>query len=144
MEYGLRALVLFLVAVKGTDVGAYFVGSAIGRHKLVPWLSPSKTWEGLLGGLAFGVGCSVGFVALFAPVFSADTTDDITLLEAAVFGLVLGAFGQGADLCESAIKRDAGLKDAGRTVPGFGGVLDVIDSCLLSSPVAYVLLGMFR
>ena len=133
---GVPTLVLFLAAVKSTDIGAYFVGSLIGRHKLIPWLSPGKTWEGLAGGLLAAAGVSMGLAALL-PV-------SLSWPQAAIFGAVVGLFGQFADLCESLLKRSANLKDSGAVVPGFGGVLDILDSPLLAAPAAYMMLGILR
>jgi len=131
---GLMKLVLFLAAVKCTDIGAYFTGSAIGRHKLIPWLSPGKSWEGLAGGLAAAAGVSV-FVVLGAGI-------DLAVWQAAVFGVVIGLFGQFGDLCESLFKRAVKLKDSATVVPEFGGILDIVDSPLLAAPAAYALLAV--
>lgn len=136
LDFGLAALGLFLVAVKFTDIGAYFTGSAIGRHKMIPWLSPGKSWEGLVGGLALA-GASSGVYAWLL-------NQSISIPAAIVFGVVVGAIGQAGDLCESALKRDAKMKDSAHVVPAFGGVLDIIDSPLLSAPAAYVLLAVLR
>jgi phosphatidate cytidylyltransferase len=134
VDKGVPALILFLAAVKCTDIGAYFTGSAIGRHKLIAWLSPGKSWEGLFGGLAAAAGVSILVVWLFGMRMS--------LAWAAIFGCVVGAVGQFADLCESLLKRSASIKDSGALVPEFGGVLDVLDSPLLAGPAAYVLLNL--
>lgn len=149
MRFGVETLVLFLLAVKFTDMGAYFTGTVIGRHKIAPWLSPGKSWEGLIGGLALGAAAGVGFVALLNwldidPFFSAGYGQRMSLAAAAGFAAVVGLVGQAADMCESALKRDADIKDAGRSVPGFGGVLDVIDSPLLAAPVALIVLALMR
>lgn len=144
MQFGLKALVLFLVAVKVTDIAAYFSGTAVGRHKLIPWLSPGKTWEGLFGGLAGAAVAAVAFVAVVNPVFGMPDRASMSYVAAALFAVVVGAIGQGADLCESLLKRDAGSKDAGSSVPGFGGVLDVLDSPLLAAPAGYVMLALLR
>ncbi|MHC4715461.1 MAG: phosphatidate cytidylyltransferase [Planctomycetota bacterium] len=142
IRFGLGAFVLFLGVVKATDIGAYFVGSAVGRHKMIPWLSPGKSWEGLAGGLAVaaGVGAAltVGLNAL--PGEAADVR--LGPRAGAAFGAVCGLFGQLADLCESALKRTAGLKDSAAMLPEFGGVLDIVDSPLLAAPAAYVLLAV--
>jgi phosphatidate cytidylyltransferase len=143
--FGVPALVLFLVAAKFTDIGAYFVGSAIGRHKLIPWLSPGKSWEGLVGGLFVGALACVALVRLTGwytgeGAFAAGPS--LSLWQAGVFGAVVGLAGQFGDLCESLLKRSAGLKDSGAVVPEFGGVLDIIDSVLLSAPVAVILLAV--
>jgi phosphatidate cytidylyltransferase len=134
VDKGVPALILFLAAVKCADIGAYFTGSAIGRHKLIAWLSPGKSWEGLFGGLAAAAGVSMLVVWLFGMRMS--------LAWAAGFGCVVGAVGQFADLCESLLKRSARIKDSGALVPEFGGVLDVLDSPLLAAPAAWVLLNL--
>ena len=130
-----EGLVLFLAAVKFTDIGAYFVGSAIGRHKLIPWLSPNKSWEGLAGGLA--TGAVAGAAAAWALRIPA-----LPIYQAAAVGALLGLVGQFADLCESLLKRAAQAKDSGALVPQFGGVLDILDSLLLSAPVAYLVFAL--
>jgi len=132
---GVGVLVLFLVAVKCTDVGAYFTGVAFGRHKMIPWLSPGKSWEGLAGGLAAGAGTAVLITWWFGIA-------GLSYGEAAVFGAVIGLAGQFGDLCESLLKRSAQVKDSGAVLPEFGGVLDIIDSPLLAAPVALVLLAV--
>jgi len=132
-EFHVPGLVLFLAAVKATDIGAYFVGSAIGRHKLAPSISPGKSWEGLVGGLAAGA-AAAALVAWLLPAV------EMKPGYAAIFGVVIGLAGQFADLCESALKRSAGAKDSGRAVPSFGGVLDIVDSPLLAAPVAWLLM----
>ena len=131
-QFGIPELVLFLVAVKCTDTGAYFVGSAVGRHKMIPWLSSGKSWEGLAGGLAVAAGASVLVVRAFGIEMSPG--------KAAAFAVAVGLFGQFGDLCESLLKRAAKVKDSGALVPEFGGVLDIVDSPLIAAPVAYVLL----
>ena len=137
--YGVDMFVVFLVAVKFMDIGAYFTGTAIGRHKLIPWLSPGKSWEGLIGGLVVGAGATVGAVQLFA--LGGGGAPRLSIGQAAMFGAVVGLAGQFGDLCESLLKRAANAKDSGHLVPEFGGVLDILDSPLLAAPVAYVLLG---
>jgi len=122
-------VVLLLLAVKFTDIGAFFVGRSFGKHKLIPWLSPGKTWEGLLGGL------------VFAGAIGALCATQITGMgweRGLLFGVIIGGVGQMGDLFESMMKRDAEVKDSGSAVPGFGGVLDIIDSPLLAAPVAYL------
>ncbi|MBN1942331.1 MAG: phosphatidate cytidylyltransferase [Phycisphaerae bacterium] len=138
LDYGLGTLLVFLGAVKLTDVGAYFVGSLLGKHKLVPWLSPGKSWEGLLGGLvtAAAAGLAVCGVRNQFAWMSLPLANG----EVIAFCLILGLAGQFGDLCESLLKRSAGVKDAGNLVPQFGGVLDILDSLLIAAPVAHVLL----
>lgn len=131
-------VVMILLVVKFTDIGAFFGGRALGRHKLIPWLSPGKTWEGLFCGMALaGV---VG--ALCAPWIN---YPDYVLpwWKGLVVGAILGGIGQLGDLLESLMKRDAEVKDSGKLIPGFGGVLDVIDSPLLAAPFAYLMFSLF-
>lgn len=136
MHHGVGALVLFLAAVKSTDIGAYFTGSAIGKHKLIPWLSPGKSWEGLIGGLIAAAGVSVLLTSVLGLV-------EMGIWQAAIFGLAVGLAGQFGDLCESLLKRSAQVKDSGSVLPQFGGVLDVIDSPLLAGPVALIILELY-
>jgi phosphatidate cytidylyltransferase len=138
---GVPALVLFLAAVKCTDIGAYFTGTAFGRHKLIPWLSPGKTWEGLAGGLAAAAGVSMLAVWAFRSA-QMPQLHNLSYAQAAVFGVVVGGIGQFGDLSESLLKRSAQVKDSGSLVPEFGGVLDILDSPLLAAPPAYVLLAV--
>ncbi len=145
MRFGVEALVLMLLVIKFTDIGAYFTGTAIGKHKIAPWLSPGKSWEGLAGGLILAAAAGVGLVAMLGqwhgnPLVGAGPRLQMSLTTAAIFAVIVGSFGQAADMCESALKRDANMKDAGRSIPGFGGVLDLIDSPLLAGPVALILL----
>lgn len=119
---------LLLIASKGGDVGAYTIGSLFGRHTLIARISPSKTWEGVVGGLLFSIG---GTVCL-QPALPA-----IALKHLVILGLMLGILGQLGDLSESIIKRDCKVKDSGWLLPGLGGVLDVMDSLLFTSPICY-------
>jgi CDP-diglyceride synthetase len=118
--------------VKSADIGAYTVGRLLGKHKLIPWLSPGKTLEGFLGGLLFSGAIGIAAAACFK---------DFTWQQGLFAGVVLGAVGQVGDLLESLLKRDAGVKDSG-AVPGFGGILDILDSPLLAAPAAYWLLKL--
>jgi phosphatidate cytidylyltransferase len=132
-----------LVITKSCDVGAYATGRLLGRHKLIPWVSPGKTWEGLVGGLCLSAG-----IAMLAAWLAHGAADDIrfqgvariTFPRAAAMGVLFGLTGQAGDLLASVLKRDARIKDSGQTLPGFGGVLDVVDSVLLVAPVAFWLL----
>lgn len=132
-------LVYVLLIIKACDIGAFFTGTAVGKHKLIPWLSKGKTWEGLFGGVALAALAGWGGAAWIGPHTDVHAIP-VTPTRGAVLGVVLALVGQGADLFESALKRDGGAKDSGRTIPGFGGMLDVIDSPLLALPVAYWLL----
>jgi len=127
-----RNWVLFgLTATFATDSGAYFTGTAVGRHLLVPTISPKKTWEGAIGGLVCATGiplvCGV-ILHLPAPVW-----------QQALLGLVLGIAAEIGDLVESKIKRTAQVKEAGDLVPGHGGILDRLDSVFFTMPVLYYL-----
>jgi phosphatidate cytidylyltransferase len=125
--------VLWLIVVtKFSDMGAYLTGSAIGRHPLIPHISPKKTWEGFFGALAFSVGGGCGVLALMPGKLSYLRQSD-----AAILGLVLGFAAIIGDLAESIIKRSAGVKDSGRMLPGIGGALDLIDSLLFTAPILF-------
>ena len=127
---GLGYLALTLGVVKGSDVGAYTVGSLVGRRKLVPTLSPAKTVEGTAGALAVGIGAAIGIGVGWC---------GFAWWQMLIFGLAVATAGVLGDLAESLVKRGCGVKDSGR-VPGFGGVLDIMDSMLAAGPVAYLLL----
>jgi len=122
--------VTFLVAVIMTsDSAAYFTGSAFGRRKLAPSISPAKSVEGLVGGLLGGMAAALVVRALGLPGLPA--------LTAAALGLAVSALGVIGDLVESLLKRWAGVKDSGRLFPGHGGMLDRLDSLLFGAPVLY-------
>ena len=127
-------ILMILLVVKFTDIGAYFGGRALGRHKLIPWLSPGKTWEGLFFGMM-----TAGLVGMAC----APRVSNLTWAKGFIFGAIIGGVGQVGDLLESLMKRDAEVKDSGRLIPGFGGILDVIDSPLLAAPFAYLLFSLF-
>lgn len=126
------AVVWFLVMIWANDVAAYFVGLAAGRHKLAPRISPGKSWEGAVaGGIAAAV---VGAAA--APAFG------LMAGTGALFGVLGSMASQVGDLFESALKRQAGVKDSGALLPGHGGVLDRFDGILVAAPVGYLLLRL--
>jgi phosphatidate cytidylyltransferase len=124
------ALALAIFVPKCCDIGAYFTGRFLGRHPMAPVLSPKKTWEGAAGGLTGAVLTAIGINRL-GPVLSQGLWQEIG------FGVTVGIAGMVGDLAESLIKRDCGTKDASKVVPGFGGVLDVVDSILFAAPIAY-------
>lgn len=129
------ALAAAIFVPKFGDVGAYFTGRFLGRHRMTPLLSPKKTWEGFAGGMLAAVLTAVG-VSFLSPVFRHGTGHAI------LFGLLVGLAGVLGDLAESLLKRDAMMKDAAQSIPGFGGILDVIDSVLFAAPAAYFLLAI--
>jgi len=131
---GILALVFLVATAKGADTGAYTLGRLAGRHKLWPQLSPHKTVEGAVGGLLFGVAAALAVAAIARLVLGVPTLDWTV---AVGYGLVVGTVAQLGDLMESMIKRDCERKDASTAVPGFGGVLDVVDSLMFAGPVAY-------
>lgn len=133
-----------IVVTKSCDMGAYFTGKAIGRHKLIPWLSPGKTWEGLLGGVGAASLVALGAWWLYRHEVGAVGVGAMAGWYAAFVGALFALSGQAGDLLESVLKRDAGVKDSGRALPGMGGVLDVLDSILLTAPLAYWLLTPWR
>ena len=138
---GLWTLLVPVVATVGTDVAAYFTGIYLGRHKLVPRLSPGKTVEGSLGGLAgsvVGLFILWGFAAWLNPEGMPFTAWELVLI-----GLFLSVVSQIGDLAESMLKRYYGIKDSGSFLPGHGGLLDRIDSLLFCIPTAYFLVRIF-
>ncbi len=130
---GLWYLTLPTLAVVATDVGAYAFGSMFGRRRLAPLISPNKTVEGSLGGLALAV-VVVGTATYLLERF---TRLHVDVYDAALFSLLVSSAAQLGDLFESLLKRWAGVKDAGVFLPGHGGVLDRIDSALIAFPVTY-------
>lgn len=130
-------LISLIVVVKLCDIGAYTVGRLIGRHKLAPRLSPGKTIEGVIGGLAFSCGGSALLFCVIVPRCLPNVS--VEWWAAMVYGLLLGIVGVVGDLAESLLKRDSGYKDSSAWMPGFGGVLDLLDSLLFTAPVAYAL-----
>ncbi len=123
-------LVMFLTCVKSCDIGAYFTGRFLGRHKMIPSISPGKTWEGLIGGVVLAV-IAASLFACFAGIMGYG--------KSATFGVAVAVSGQLGDLLESMLKRDAGSKDSASLVPEFGGVLDLLDSPLAAAPIAYMI-----
>ncbi len=130
-EQGRLAIFTVLIAVFADDTAAYFVGRAIGRHKLAPTISPGKSIEGFVAGTVAAV--AVAFFAMYEQ-------DYLETWEALVLGAAVALAATGGDLFESAIKRDLGSKDSGRMLAGHGGVLDRVDSLLWAGPAAYVVL----
>ena len=135
---GMIALAALVATAKGSDTGAYAFGRIAGRHKLWPTLSPNKTVEGAIGGLVFGVGFSLDRRPDLGSAISFSRSRTSGMVVRAIgFGLVVGSAAQLGDLMESMIKRDCERKDASATLPGFGGVLDVMDSLLFAAPIGF-------
>ncbi|HYV30669.1 MAG TPA: phosphatidate cytidylyltransferase [Candidatus Binatia bacterium] len=128
--------VLYLIVVtKFSDSGAYVVGSLIGRHRMIPRISPGKTWEGFAGALAVATGASL----VFAQV-AGEQLPGMTWVHAILLGILLSGAAVVGDLIESIFKREAGVKDSGRFFPGIGGILDLLDSLLFNAPLMYLYL----
>ena len=130
-----RDWLLFAVLVTfATDTGAFLTGMALGRHLMAPSISPSKTWEGAIGGFAWAVGIALALGALLqlpAPIW-----------QEALLGAAVGVFAQLGDLAESRLKRAGGAKDAGSSLPGHGGFLDRLDSILFTIPLVYYIVAL--
>jgi phosphatidate cytidylyltransferase len=132
LEAGRDWLYLALFATFGSDTAAYFIGRAIGRHKLAPHISPGKTWEGAIAGLLGAV--------IISLLFTLNTPLQLPLNygQAILLGLLISVFGQLGDLAESLLKRNSGVKDSGSLMPGHGGLLDRMDSVVFAGVVVYL------
>jgi phosphatidate cytidylyltransferase len=122
-------LSFFFLVLMGSDIGAYYVGRAIGKHKMAPGISPGKTWEGVAGGLAAALSLSAVAHFWFFP--------ELPLKWALPLAAIMTMLGILGDLTESALKRGAGAKDAAKILPGHGGMLDRLDSLLFNAPLLY-------
>ena len=140
MELGGGLVLIPLVAAFCSDTMALFTGMALGKHKLAPLVSPKKTVEGSLGGI---IGGMAGMV-LFRIIFFLCTEVQLNILWCVVLGLVGAAMGQLGDLVFSAVKREYGIKDYGRLLPGHGGVLDRFDSVIFAAPVLWLIISNIR
>jgi phosphatidate cytidylyltransferase len=128
LEYGKWLVAYLIFTIKASDIGAYLVGTIYGKHLLIPRISPKKSIEGFIGGIIFSwIAAYIG--ALWLPV--------ISLRHVPAIGLISGVLSQLGDLSESLIKRDCGVKDSDKTIPGIGGILDIIDSLLFALPIYY-------
>jgi phosphatidate cytidylyltransferase len=144
-----RYLVLYLIAVtKSSDIGAFFTGTLShkflpgGNHKIAPKLSPGKSWEGFFGGVAASVAVALLLHHYFGDRMAINGAPLIEVWTAVVIGAVFATLGFIGDVAESALKRASGFKDSGNTIPGMGGVLDVVDSLTLVSPLFYCYLSV--
>jgi phosphatidate cytidylyltransferase len=125
----------FLLVTKFSDMGAYMVGSLIGRHKMIPRISPGKTWEGFGGAIVVSTAGSLAFAHIFAAHMKG-----MNALHAVILGVILSIAAVIGDLIESLFKREAGAKDSGKLFPGIGGILDLVDSLLFNAPLMYLYL----
>lgn len=125
----------FILVTKFSDSGAYAVGSLIGKHKMIPRISPGKTWEGFAGALAVSTAASVIFFMV-----AKEKLAGMNWAHAVVLGIILSSAAVVGDLIESLFKREAGVKDSGRFFPGIGGILDLLDSLLFNAPLMYLYL----
>ena len=136
---GAIVLLYSVFIIKANDIGALFTGMAFGKHKLIPWLSPKKTWEGFVGGLIITVLLAV----LCGACLPGDVRETMKAGPLAfpwgfiLFGLLMGLLSVAGDLTASLLKRDAHLKDSSAIIPGMGGFLDIFDSPLLAAPAAW-------
>ncbi|PKB79995.1 MAG: hypothetical protein BZY88_10420 [SAR202 cluster bacterium Io17-Chloro-G9] len=133
-DLGRNWLLLALAVAFANDTGAYLVGRSLGAHSMAPSISPNKTWEGSVGGLAFAIAASLALGRILDL--------EILIWQQAVIGSAVGVLGQMGDLAESKLKRIANMKDAGSIIPGHGGVLDRLDSIVVSVPTVYYLVAV--
>ena len=135
LEPGAAWIVFVLAITFLSDTGAYFTGRLLGQHRMAPYISPKKSWEGAIGGLVFATLTGVLLVYLLGL--------SIPLWLGALLGCIGSIAGQAGDLAESLIKRQVDIKDSGNIIPGHGGILDRIDSLLFTAPVLYYLITIF-
>lgn len=133
--HGKYFLLYFVLITKFSDTGAYVVGSLIGRHKMIPRISPGKTWEGFAGAVFLSTAASLVFVYFFG-----DEMIGMNWFHATALGVLLSVTAVVGDLIESLFKREAGVKDSGKLFPGIGGILDLLDSLLFNAPIMYLYL----
>jgi phosphatidate cytidylyltransferase len=138
-DWGLGALVSLIAVVKAGDIGAYTVGRLIGRHKMTPLLSPGKTWEGAAGAVLFAAVAAWLVLVLWVQPKESPGAALRNPAPWLMYGVLIGVVGLLGDLAESLLKRDLGRKDSSSWMPGFGGVLDLLDSILFAAPAAYLL-----
>jgi phosphatidate cytidylyltransferase len=134
-DQGKFYVLYFMVVTKFSDTGAYVVGSLIGKHKMIPRISPGKTWEGFGGAIVVSTLASVVFAH-----FAASRMPEMKLIHAISLGIILSMAAVVGDLIESIFKREAGVKDSGSFFPGIGGILDLLDSLLFNAPLMYLYL----
>ncbi len=135
-----RYYFLFVIVVtKMTDTAAYFIGRRFGKNKLAPTLSPQKTWEGSIAGIAAAL--ITGIVMTCIANYYISNSDFITLSQAITLSFLISILAQFGDLAESMLKRDGGVKDSNQ-IPGLGGILDMVDSLVFTLPLMYIFMNM--
>jgi phosphatidate cytidylyltransferase len=136
-KWGMAALLSLIVVVKMSDVGAYFTGRLMGKHKMAPRLSPGKTIEGAVGGIVTACLTSLAYFYWLVPKLVGADASLPGWWGCLLFALVVTIAGMVGDLAESLIKRDADRKDSSSWLPGLGGILDTVDSLLIAAPFAF-------
>ncbi len=134
-DQGGYLIITVLVTIWVCDSAAYFIGSATGKHKILPRVSPHKSWEGAIAGFVFSI-----ITMVIAQIV---VLNFLSMQDAVVIGFIVGVFGQAGDFVESLIKRDANVKDSSSLIPGHGGIFDRFDSLLFSAPLIYMYLEFF-
>ena len=134
-DYGMGWVFLALLCTFASDISAYLIGRSLGRHKMAPYISPNKTWEGAVGGLAGSIILSAAVVFLFQL--------PLGYLEAIFLGVLISIFGQLGDLVKSLFKRNMTVKDSGNVLPGHGGFLDRVDSLAFAGVIVYYFIIFF-
>jgi len=138
-ELGKWYLLLMVLCTKFSDMGAYVVGSLIGRHKMIPQISPGKTWEGFAGAILFSMVFGWALTR-----WASDHLGHLSSLQVWILAAVLSVGAVVGDLVESILKRECGVKDSGRFLPGIGGALDLVDSLLFNAPIMILYLYVFQ
>lgn len=136
-QAGYLVLGSLLIGVKSGDIGAYTFGRLFGRRKMAPLLSPGKTWAGAVGACIASAAATWAWLTYLPPLFD-PSWSACSPFWSLLYGVTLGVVGLAGDLCESLIKRDVGKKDAAALFPGFGGLLDLLDSVVYAGPIAYL------
>jgi phosphatidate cytidylyltransferase len=136
LEAGRALVFLAMFTTFVNDTSAFFVGRAWGKHTLAPSISAGKTWEGAIGGLLFSILAALIIRVIFTLPFN--------YWQTALVGFVISIFAQLGDLIESLLKRNTGVKDAGRLIPGHGGILDRLDSLIFTGVVVYYLVELTK
>lgn len=138
--YGTANMILVFVCAWSTDTFAYFTGFFLGKHKLIPHVSPKKTVEGAIGGVVGAIAISIAYLAITSNAMNINTVWTNIYIQGVIIGLVGGICSQLGDLTASAIKRDTGIKDFGKIFPGHGGFMDRFDSVMFIAPLIFAVM----